>query len=375
MKKIYKLKYVRFVILLLPLTIVSIQSKAQIDCSPGVFYGMGSDRAVYPMTISGSTITLGTPVTSSVSNSRYGLAIADLGTGNKFYSSGTNSVALDYDILEYDGMSWQTSMVNPYPNAIHNAAGRGIYLYYHFIGSSSSSGGFRHSRIMAYGNGILDTIYADTTVFQKVADIAVDNSGNVYFFSGTIPFPNTDVSQLNVISSSGNLLGTFPVTFNGDNAYGCFIENNILYVGLGPGNPVNPNTLLPINLSGATPTLGTPLPMPHPIIGGTIGQPIFLTFSDLASCASEETFISNPGEVVADEVTLYPNPVTDHLNIYKDDLGTSLLNIFDATGRIVLSETLNAKNTMVDLQDLPKGVYTVQTISGNKTSNQKIVKR
>ncbi|MEP7264761.1 MAG: T9SS type A sorting domain-containing protein [Bacteroidota bacterium] len=375
MKKLHNPMLIQWIIVLLLITIGTKHSDAQINCDAGVFYGIASDRSVYPMTISGSTIILGTPVVAANSNAKYGIAIADLGLGNTFYSSGTTSIALDYDILEYDGTAWQTVLLNPYPNSLHNSGGRGNYLYYQYIGSSNQTGVDRVSKIFRYSGGVLTSVFADSTVFQKVADIAVDNSGNVYFFSGNVQYPNTDVSQLNIISSTGNLLATYPVTFDGSNAYGCFIENNILYVGIGPANAVNPNSLLPITISGGTATIGTAIPVPHPIIGGTIGQPAYLNFSDLASCTDQETFISNPIEVAGNDITLYPNPVTDYLNIYKADPGISILKIYDVTGRIIFSETLTAENTIVDLDEQPKGMYTVQIISGSKITNHKIIKK
>src|SRR4051812_48194109 len=112
------IKYFPFLILLSLL--LALQSKAQISCSRNQYYALGSDGLIYSLTINGNTVSLGSAVSVHVPNGRFGLAIADMSGGNEFYSSGTNTVALDYDILKYTGGVWQTLLANSWTNPLHN---------------------------------------------------------------------------------------------------------------------------------------------------------------------------------------------------------------------------------------------------------------
>lgn len=69
-------------------------------------------------------------------------------------------------------------------------------------------------------------------------------------------------------------------------------------------------------------------------------------------------------------VNLYPNPVTDVLNI-ESDMQVQSLTIFNVAGQVVREELVNMENTRIDLSDLQKGVYLVK-MEGN---NDKIIKK
>ncbi len=350
---------------------------AQINCTAGSFYGFGSDGSIYQLTLSGNTITLGSAQCPPVTTSRNGLAIADLGSGSKFYSSGTLVPPAGYDVLEYASGSWSSLFANPYPNSIHNSAGRGNLLYYQYIGSSNQTGTARISRIFRFDGNALPVVFEDSTVFMKVADIAIDNDDNLYFFSDSIPFPNTDVSQLNIMSPSGVIIARYPVSFDGDNAYGAFLQDSVLYVGLGPSNLTHPNTLLPIIITGSVVTVGTPIPMPHPVIGGTIGNPIYLSFSDLASCA--DAFVNFEPNTVGIQMPfagvpdIFPNPVHNQLFI-RDLANPGQLTLYDLQNRIILEKTIGAGDSDLDLSGIPSGLYVMRLVNSDNFYNHIIIK-
>lgn len=61
------------------------------------------------------------------------------------------------------------------------------------------------------------------------------------------------------------------------------------------------------------------------------------------------------------DVTPYPNPTTEFLNIPLNNLsGAAQLNIFDATGRLVSTEQVNVANNVltVDVKNFSTGIYT-----------------
>lgn len=77
--------------------------------------------------------------------------------------------------------------------------------------------------------------------------------------------------------------------------------------------------------------------------------------------------------VKQDEVSIYPNPVKDVLNI---DLKTNQGNvkIFDLSGKVIKTATVN-KSGSVDVSKLSKGMYMVEiTTNGNTKVTKKIIK-
>lgn len=346
---------------------------AQPSCATGTFYGWSTNGFIYEMQLSGGVITLN-PL-SVTTGTRYGLGLADFGGGYKFYSAGSLSTGFTYDVLSYDGINWTQELSNP--NSLHNCGGHGSFLYYQYIGTANQTGSARFSFISRYNGSSLQVVYSDTTVFMRVADIAVDNSGNVYFFSDSV-LAGSHVSRLNIISPSGNVLARIPVSFDGTNAYGSFLEGSTLYVGLGPGNSVHPNTLLPFTISGTTATQGTPIPVPRPIIGGTVGNPTFLNFSDLASCASAKvnfTDITSLTETDRASFAISLNAEMTELRVVTDRFGQNQsITITDAQGRIVLSKKVDSENEIADVSMFPAGLYVVRLADGDRIYSKKFIK-
>ena len=58
---------------------------------------------------------------------------------------------------------------------------------------------------------------------------------------------------------------------------------------------------------------------------------------------------------------VFPNPAHDQLTVQVDQLdgGTSYCELQDAAGRIVLQERITATHTLVDVQHLAHGTYTL----------------
>jgi hypothetical protein len=72
-------------------------------------------------------------------------------------------------------------------------------------------------------------------------------------------------------------------------------------------------------------------------------------------------------------VTVYPNPVENTLNVSAGDVVDSL-TIFDLTGREVLRATPNAAAFSLDVSSLNKGLYLVTVKAGEQELNTKLVK-
>ena len=87
---------------------------------------------------------------------------------------------------------------------------------------------------------------------------------------------------------------------------------------------------------------------------------------------------TNSSEILAKtSFKIYPNPVNDILyveaiNFNKEDQ----LKIYDVSGRLVLTKTLNEVNTNVDISDLSSGVYFIKIADGSSSKNNlKFIKR
>jgi len=75
--------------------------------------------------------------------------------------------------------------------------------------------------------------------------------------------------------------------------------------------------------------------------------------------------------------TVYPNPVSDKLNINLTGYeGVAAINLIDVNGRTVISQRSAQVNSQLDISKLSKGVYLVKVITAaGEVLNAKIVKQ
>ena len=71
--------------------------------------------------------------------------------------------------------------------------------------------------------------------------------------------------------------------------------------------------------------------------------------------------ISNSSAVIPIEITHFPNPITDNLNLsfYNYDMGELVLSIYDYSGRILMKRNISVESgkSIVDLTILPSGSF------------------
>lgn len=79
-------------------------------------------------------------------------------------------------------------------------------------------------------------------------------------------------------------------------------------------------------------------------------------------------------EIEANQVTVYPNPVSDVLNIISQT-PIDLITIVDIHGRTVIQKASKTSNFSMHLQGLKSGVYFAIISSEGKTTTQKIIKK
>ena len=75
------------------------------------------------------------------------------------------------------------------------------------------------------------------------------------------------------------------------------------------------------------------------------------------------------------ELTLYPNPVFNILNIRSNDIINSY-KLYDVHGRLILNENnINSKNFEIDVSNLDTDIYILNTYSESKQESFKILKK
>ena len=71
--------------------------------------------------------------------------------------------------------------------------------------------------------------------------------------------------------------------------------------------------------------------------------------------------ISNSSSLIPIEITHFPNPITDNLNLsfYNYDMGELVLSIYDYSGRILMKRNISVESgkSIVDLTILPSGSF------------------
>lgn len=72
------------------------------------------------------------------------------------------------------------------------------------------------------------------------------------------------------------------------------------------------------------------------------------------------------------ECKIYPNPASDYIEI-SSITESQYIQIYDYTGRLVHSTSLNSSNKRIDISHIPMGVYIVKIISSNFFHSSKLI--
>jgi|GEM_PF-1137392 len=72
---------------------------------------------------------------------------------------------------------------------------------------------------------------------------------------------------------------------------------------------------------------------------------------------------------------VYPNPVTNILNIKLPETDSYTVTIFNTTGDIVTQKTVSSVNATIDMSAYNSGIYIIKVTTGNKSYTGKIIKR
>lgn len=77
---------------------------------------------------------------------------------------------------------------------------------------------------------------------------------------------------------------------------------------------------------------------------------------------------------INNQVTVYPNPVTDVLTIQMDNGGYDVLRLLNSMGQVVAQQSIGNNTTTINMSHLSTGIYYLQLTGKNNTITQKIEK-
>ncbi len=332
-----------------------------IQCDSNSFFALRGD-SVDKYSLIGNTILYNGVVLTGVPGQS--LSINNNLNGNiyspTFYTSDINSSF--HPCSFYNGINWTIIPTNYSSNLVNNGG------YNNFLYFMAGVPNIFQEQIVRYNGVSFYPIYGNPNWGPTVgiADLAVDNSGNVWFLttSNTTSFI-TD--SLVVISSSGQLVKQIPFSYNCYNAYGSFLLNNTYYIGLGSGNALHPNTLIPVTIVADSAIVGIPINMPA------------YSYLDLASC--------NPGASLSIDIkntsfmwNLFPNPFQGviTISIKKQNFKYISITIKNILGQtIFIEEEKNSDNNYskaIDLSFLTNGIYLLELNIDKERTVKKIVK-
>ena len=96
------------------------------------------------------------------------------------------------------------------------------------------------------------------------------------------------------------------------------------------------------------------------------------TFKLVEDLSSSTGSLDQPSQ----EINIFPNPVSNHLNIQFASLPQSnaKIQIYDCEGKLVQSSVLSNKNTQLRLNQIPSNLYFLKIQNGQSILSKKILK-
>lgn len=262
---------------------------------------------------------------------------------------------------------------------------------------SVTTGGVFHFPGLGAGNYLLKA-YGDTTLYNCAPtysdltvqwDMAIEHNITSGCTNDSIPHP-FELIEIPVNSGTGLISGKL-------------IENNGSMTNKAPGDPI-PDIDITVEQSpggaimGATTTdlngdfVFDNLPDGSYIvyadmhgysmnISGTLDLSAGSNNMNIVICSDDTTYLvgmcntatSVSNYTLAQEISVYPNPANEMLNIYNPDSTPLNLTIADLSGKIVLQQQLTLESNQINLANLTTGVYLLQLSNNNMRTTQKLV--
>ena len=228
------------------------------------------------------------------------------------------------------------------------------------------------------------SICAGTTGEVYTTESGMTNYNWTISSGGTI----TSGSGTDIMTASWNTAGSENVSINYTDLNGCTASSPFVYNVTVEGIPTTP--VITDNSGTLTSNASTGnqwYSVAGGLIAGATGQtyiPVangtYYVIVTLLTCSSDTsnqiTILNVSIDTYSSEnlITVYPNPANNVINVIQANTGEATINLFDATGKLVYNNLVYNKNNKINIENLARGIYSLQYISNGSTSTLKIVK-
>ena len=93
--------------------------------------------------------------------------------------------------------------------------------------------------------------------------------------------------------------------------------------------------------------------------------------AEIANGTKAELITGMQDNSIITDVTVFPNPAKDKLNI-RGDIQNAQLYIYDLTGNVVMKKENVTDGSSVNLSEIKAGIYMVRIVENEKVFNTKI---
>lgn len=119
-----------------------------------------------------------------------------------------------------------------------------------------------------------------------------------------------------------------------------------------------------------------------PSVSGAGTFSIMYDYTDGNGCMATNTKTVNVNlctgisELSNNSISIYPNPAKEVINVMMDAslYNNTSIELYDAIGKLVITEKVVNNNTVISINDLAKGIYTIRIISEGKQLSKRIIK-
>jgi hypothetical protein len=98
-----------------------------------------------------------------------------------------------------------------------------------------------------------------------------------------------------------------------------------------------------------------------------VGNNLYIDDINIVDATASIAKLSNTGEI-----TVYPNPNTGNFTIETNYTEKQTLQIYDITGKMVLSQLIAGK-AEIDASNLTEGIYNINIVSNREVINRRLV--
>lgn len=330
--------------------------------------GSGCGTAFEPNETTADAATISSGVTNSAAITTttdvdYFKIVTSATSNNVYNLVGPSGV--DYDLYIYNSSGTQIG------SSLSSTATETVTL-------NSQAAGTYYIKVIGYNGANSATCYTikatATTVTGCQSSYDVSTNGTTSG-AATIPFntnitglisPSGDIDNYKFVITTGGTITLTLTTLPGD--YDLKLLNSAgTQVGISQNGSTTSET---INYTAAAGTY-------YAQVYGYNGANSATTCYTLKVQLGTASLLGNNAETVSNGVLkVYPNPVTNTLNLsVLGEPRNSVLNISDATGKVVLTQKIMNNPQSVDVSKLAKGVYQLKVTSGSSTITSKFVKQ